>query len=66
MESIVIQAQAALKGLGPSSEELKKDKEPTEEEKRRTVATPAPPETDTKGKGKVNASEDNARLRAFW
>lgn len=65
MESIVIQAQAALKGLGPSPEDLKKDKEPTEEEKRRTAGA-TPTEPDTKGKGKANAAEDNARLRAFW
>lgn len=64
MESIVIQAQAAIKGLGPSPAELKKAKEPTEEEKRRIVGAPNP--QDVKGKTKATFSEDNTKLRTFW
>jgi hypothetical protein len=64
MESIVIQAQAAIKGLGPSPAELKKAKEPTEEEKRRIAGAPVP--QDVKGKTKATFSEDNTRLRIFW
>src|ERR1700735_1747719 len=64
MESIVIQAQAAIKGLGPSPAELKKAKEPTEEEKRRIVGAPSP--QDVKGKTKATISEDNTKLRTFW
>ncbi|KAF8313070.1 hypothetical protein DL93DRAFT_1188221 [Clavulina sp. PMI_390] len=62
MESIVIQAKAALKGLGPSPAELAKNKPPTEAEKRKAANTPT---TDVKGKGKAGYSEENMKLRNF-
>lgn len=64
MESIVIQAQAAIKGLGPSKAELNKGKPPTEEEKRRVVGTPNV--NDAKGKAKALITEENSKLRSFW
>lgn len=64
MESIVIQAQAAIKGLGPSHAELAKGKVPTEAEKRRVVG--AAVIDDVKGKAKATTAEENAKLRNFW
>jgi hypothetical protein len=58
MESVVIQAQAAIKGLG--SDDSSKTQELTEEEKRQNVL-------DVKGKQKDTAiSGENAKLRSFW
>jgi hypothetical protein len=71
MESIVIQAQAAIKGLGPS-EDVLQDKEKTEEEKRKTTdftrSRLVTLSEDAKGKGKAVAppAEDNTKLRTFW
>lgn len=63
MESIVIQAQAALKGLG-GMEQHADSRTMTEEEKRQTTLSAADP----KGKGKAHSitSDDNAKLRTFW
>ena len=66
MESIVIQAQAAIKGLGQLPETPSLDVRPmTEEEKRQSPLA----DEDSKGKGKASAVEanyDNMRLRTFW
>lgn len=61
LEAIVIQAQAAIKGLEPNaSSSADKDEEMTEEQKRMT--------TDDKGKGKQlnkSVSEENVKLLSF-
>jgi hypothetical protein len=65
MESIVIQAQAAIKGLGQLPEMSSLDVHAmTEEEKRQSTLG----DDDSKGKGKatMEANEDNIRLRTFW
>ncbi len=64
MESIVIQAQAAIKGLGVLPEDVVKNKVMSEEEKRQSTLV-APDQ----GKGKSKAlpiSDDNLKLRKFW
>lgn len=66
MESLVIQATAAMKGLeGTGSAKDKEQKEMTEAEKR--VLTVNAASTNGKGKGKERQmNEDNARLLQFW
>jgi hypothetical protein len=63
MESIVIQAQAAIKGLGPLPETPPLDERIMTEEEKRQI-----PLDDEKGKAKATdeANDDNVKLRTFW
>lgn len=66
MESLVIQATAAIKGLeGTSAGKDKDNQEMTEAQKRVLTASVGP--GNGKGKGKEKAmNEDNAKLLQFW